>query len=313
VSATWDTVADGLTETFAALPDQSRIVITGRNASDHRVLLQFAHLGVRIDAETVITEDRTDLTKLSEPRRQGLLALGWQPPEDPTHNWRVRLPWPASSAGYRRLADMSVGALRDVYGVAGPADVTADAWVDGTEEPLELPHLGLRRVGQGVTLPVARTNLEAHLYMDLHPCPRCRTAEFERANEVIEEPEGLASRYRGLCETCGRPRVFTFRLPEVILPPTPGQPRYGDDEPSQLIDPGEWILVADWYARSEVLGRAAAAVDEVLKFVPPGADEVPESAFWTERGRRAYLEEPGRFRVRRLVAVRGTYRGLADR
>jgi hypothetical protein len=50
-------------------------------------------------------------------------------------------------------------------------------------------------------------------------------------------------------------------------------------------------------------------MDEVAKFVPPGADAVPETAFWSDRGREEYRREPFRFRRSAIDAVREAYRG----
>ncbi|RIV34360.1 hypothetical protein [Micromonospora radicis] len=171
--------------------------------------------------------------------------------------------------------------------------------------------------------PLSRTNAEAHLYMDLHACP-CGSTRFPRNSAVVALPDGdLASRYTGRCAGCGEEREFLFRLPA-----TPGGAgagfRYGGDEPSQLLDPGEWLFVADAYAGSvpaestgeagqrakAALTRAVAALDEVVKFVPAGADSVPADAFSSEQGRQLHQREPGRFRRDRLAAVRAAYAGL---
>lgn len=174
--------------------------------------------------------------------------------------------------------------------------------------------------------PLARTNEEAHLYMDLHPCA-CGEAAFERKSAVHSTDEGLVSVYRGDCPRCGAAREVRFRIPEKVL--VPSRPvRFGGDEPSQLLDPGEWMALADRWASVAPPGpsivdveprrqaarsveRAAAAMDEVLKFIPAGEDAVPAAAFVSERGRQVYGAEPGRFRRARLEAVRDTYRRIA--
>ena len=167
-----------------------------------------------------------------------------------------------------------------------------------------------------MALPLARTSAEAHLYMELHPCA-CGETSFGRQSAVVEAEGDLASYYSGPCARCGTAREFLFRLPAEILPVVPGEVRFGDDRPSELLDPGEWLRLADAYAGTSDSARAAAdlataaaAMDEVLKFVPPGADEVPETAFWSDRGAAVYAAEPGRFRAARLEAVRDTYRQL---
>lgn len=174
-------------------------------------------------------------------------------------------------------------------------------------------------------LLLARTNAEAHIYMDLHPC-QCGDNKFERNSSVIEAEGDLASRYEGACLGCGRTREFIFALPDDVTLPPPGTVVFGDGSPSELLDPGEWLWVADRYASatpgSGILGTdearvarqqvvtAEAAMGEVLAFVPSGADMVPFEALRTERGRSVYDAEPGRFYQDRLEVVRDTYRQL---
>jgi hypothetical protein len=162
----------------------------------------------------------------------------------------------------------------------------------------------------------ARTNAEAHLYMDLTPCA-CGDAAFERASSVVDEGGVLCSRYRGPCRTCKTERVFTFELPEKIRPPVRGTIEYGGSDASRIIDPGQWMAVADHRAKLnpgtvEDLQVAAAALDEILKFIPAGGERVPDHAFTSARGRAVRDTEPGRFRRIRLEAVRDTYRRILE-
>ncbi|MFV2103775.1 hypothetical protein [Micromonospora sp. LOL_024] len=174
---------------------------------------------------------------------------------------------------------------------------------------------------------LSRTNAEAHLYMDLHPCS-CGEAGFPRQSAVVALADGdLASRYTGNCTGCGRERSFIFRLPPTVT--TAGSDfRYGGDEPSQLLDPGEWLLVSDAYAGQvpaqpasgdatrrarAALSRAVAALDEVGKFIPTGGLTVPGEALVSDRGRQLHRREPGRFRRDRLAAIRDAYADLISR
>lgn len=185
--------------------------------------------------------------------------------------------------------------------------------------------------------PVARTPQEAYLYIELHPCA-CGESRFEvRHSDVVETSGGLESVVAVTCTGCGAEREFRFSLPEEPLVVRPGEVRFGGDEPSQLIDPGEWLAVADREAGSvaadvvsadvgpadvaawepdqrrsarRALATAVAAVDEVVKFVPPEGDAVPESAFVSTDGRAVYRTDPDRFRVARLVATRDRYQQL---
>ncbi|MEV0973858.1 hypothetical protein [Microtetraspora glauca] len=167
---------------------------------------------------------------------------------------------------------------------------------------------------------VARTRDEAHLYLDLHPCKQCGSVETEWGRGLVNVEGELADRYAGTCDGCGAEREFLFGLPERPVMPA-GYPTFGGKESSQLIDAGEWMWVADLTAgnvpvadRAEahrVLSVAAAAVEEIVKFIPPGQEEVPDDGFWSERGRTVRAAEPGRFQLDRLLVVRDTYRDLA--
>ncbi|NJP91726.1 hypothetical protein HCN51_20065 [Nonomuraea sp. FMUSA5-5] len=172
-----------------------------------------------------------------------------------------------------------------------------------------------------MTFAVARTRDEAHLYLDLHPCA-CGSVETSWDSGLVSAGGGLANRYSGTCESCGRPREYLFGLPERPVMPA-GYPTFGGAEPSQLLDAGEWLWVADLTAGNvpaddaaeahRTLSVATAAVEEVVKFIPPGADEVPDDGFWSQRGREMRAAEPGRFQLDRLLIVRDSYRDLAAR
>jgi hypothetical protein len=173
-----------------------------------------------------------------------------------------------------------------------------------------------------VTVPLARTNDEAHLYMELRPCV-CGETDFDATSSVTQVGGSWISRYAGRCTECGRERVFEFRQPDEITVPTDGAWAPGA-QPSELLDAGEWLVVADAYGSTDAdpaglsttaqeqvrtdLAAAAAALDEVLKFLPAGADQVPESAFWSAQGRAVRDAEPGRFRRARIEAARQVYR-----
>lgn len=175
--------------------------------------------------------------------------------------------------------------------------------------------------------PLARTHEEVHLFFELNPCP-CGVADFGATSAVTPVGGDWLVRYTGRCVACGRPRAFEFRQPAELAVPDDGEWAPGD-APSELIDAGEWLWVADTYggdpadltglagpereqARIDLLA-ARGAVDEVRKFLPDAAAEVPEDAFWSYRGRRMRVAEPGRFSRVRLDAALSTYeRLLAD-
>jgi hypothetical protein len=181
-----------------------------------------------------------------------------------------------------------------------------------------------------MTLRLARTNGEAHLYMEMNTCPACGESEFDPGSAVVVVDGDLASRYAGPCPRCGTPREFLFRIPENIIIPSEEEPVFGDEHPSELLDAGEWIWLADLITSHTPAGpegmdpeerrqaridlkAAAAAVSEALKFLPPAADALPAEALWTDRGREVYADDPGQFRRGRLQVVERTYRELAER
>lgn len=172
------------------------------------------------------------------------------------------------------------------------------------------------------TVLLARTVTEAYLFMELRPCT-CGETGF--ASQKGATRGHMTRSFSGACASCGVWREFVFRLPDEVVPP--GEARFGDGNPSKLLDPGEWLWVADRYASGPAdksgldedarqrahrqVALAAAAMDEVLAFVPAGKSAVPAKAFRTERGRAVYAKEPGRFRRERLHVVRDTYRKIA--
>jgi hypothetical protein len=161
-------------------------------------------------------------------------------------------------------------------------------------------------------LPIARSRDEAHLYMDLHPCERCGGVDVSWQSALTEDAGVPARRYHGVCSGCQTAREFVFRLPEPPALPGPDDlVFFGGPESSQLLDAGEWSLVASLgihegsaplsgdpvadAERRQSFALAVAAFGEMLKFIPDGADAVPESAFWTPRGRAAYDKDPSQF------------------
>jgi hypothetical protein len=161
---------------------------------------------------------------------------------------------------------------------------------------------------------LARSPDECQLYMELRPCG-CGEEEFAWSRHVLEQQDGrLVSVYEGSCGRCGTARQFEFEV--TGDPPEP--PAYGGDQPSRIVDPGEFLAssqrvaagvpphpdqvetdrLADAY---DAIEQAAAGLVEVLKFVPGGADAVPEAAFTSDLGRRMYASDPARFRRGRLA------------
>src|SRR4051812_31162509 len=101
-----------------------------------------------------------------------------------------------------------------------------------------------------MTLRLARSSAEAHLYMQLQHCEVCGETAYDPNTSVITVEGQLASRYSGRCPNCGTLREFTFLLPDEVLFPDEEEPEFGDDRPSELLDPGDWLWLADLFGRS---------------------------------------------------------------
>lgn len=159
--------------------------------------------------------------------------------------------------------------------------------------------------------------------MDLHPCA-CGEFRFDRNSTLVEHGRGVISVYEGACENCGAVRRFEIRLPDEQPPAGGGGVIYGGDEPSTIIDPGQFLQVADDHAaqaprsldgldeRQQRWARrdvqvALACVAEVVKFIPAGEDRVPETAFTSAEGRAVYEREPERLSRARLDSARDAY------
>ncbi|MER7957571.1 hypothetical protein [Streptomyces sp. NPDC096030] len=154
----------------------------------------------------------------------------------------------------------------------------------------------------------ARSSFEAHLYMDLHPCT-CGAGDFDRRHRLEQHGDDIVAVYEGACRQCGTTRRFAFRMAEEIPPPPPA---FGGSRPSEIIDPGEFADVAfrisesvglrllnspksEHYKLRDTVAYTVAAFEEILKFVPPGENAVPATAFTSDAGKARYLRDPGKF------------------
>jgi hypothetical protein len=173
-----------------------------------------------------------------------------------------------------------------------------------------------------VTAPAlrARTRAEAEIYLSLVGCS-CPEIGLGCDVEVLSwHPQVL--RFAGGCPRCGYRREAVI---EVAGPPGaegPETPRGFGDEPSELIDAGQWLAVSWKLARAareltagaagtaqvratyHRLRLAAAAVDEILKFLLPDTDLVSADGFWTADGMAVREAMPEWFTRERLLALR---------
>ncbi len=153
----------------------------------------------------------------------------------------------------------------------------------------------------------ARSIAEARLFIGREPCAGCGAVGFAEPSRIVEHGERLGVACSGFCPSCGVQRTFELLLGEERVPPL----ALGNAAPSSLIDAGEWLLLADDLAARSDVGKAIAALEEVLKFYDTGAAEPPLSAFFTATGRAAYRADAGRFARFRIEAVLDAWRAYS--
>jgi hypothetical protein len=176
-------------------------------------------------------------------------------------------------------------------------------------------------------LPI-RSVAEEHLYMDLHPCA-CGESDWRKLQHGTRSVDGeLVSYFEGPCPQCGAARQFLFIVP--MVPHTTAGASYGGQQPSQILDAGQFLAVSEGLARSvpaspdgldeaarrsaySRLAWAVAALEEVLKFIPEGADEVPDAALSSAESARYRRDLPGQFRRLRLGARLQAYREILQK
>jgi hypothetical protein len=148
---------------------------------------------------------------------------------------------------------------------------------------------------------IARSAMECHLYIELHPCA-CGERQEPGRHRLESREAGLVAVYRMQCRRCGAARQLEFVMKVEIAPIG----KFGGANPSQIVDAGEFLAIADAAARAVpadlgglddtarhrarlLMSRAVAAIEEVLKFIG------------------LYGNEPNRFRRTRLQVVLRQY------
>jgi len=170
--------------------------------------------------------------------------------------------------------------------------------------------LGSRHVS--ATVPKsARSDAEALAFLATTPCPRCRSTSSPWLHAFVTgQGRKPAPRKRGQytcrCETCRLIRVTYVPLAEKDA----GPGLFGGPERSALLDAGQWLAYVDARAQPgadgpptrNALRTAAAAIEEVLKFIPPGQDCVSRDDLCA--GLAYFDQQPERFRRAELVQAR---------
>lgn len=171
---------------------------------------------------------------------------------------------------------------------------------------------------------IARSSAECHLYIELRAC-ECGEGRAPWKHQLESRADALVAVYEGRCDRCTRPWAFEFTLDPEVCPVG----KFGGSKPSQIVDAGQFLATADAAARAAsgdasaldhlsrqraraLMLRAVAAVEEVLKLIPPDADRIVVDSLSSAMGKAMYLAEPGRFRKSRLETVLGVYRQAVE-
>lgn len=183
-----------------------------------------------------------------------------------------------------------------------------------------------------ISTPQARTLAEAHTYLGL------QAAAQQAAGSTVDQTVTTESEHGWTLTWADRVTVQVEYASEQAARAVGSHYGLGV---SPLIDAAQWVLIADTYAERAVAATtgsggetdgetdagaeveadwlaAAEAVDEALKFFADRDDQrrpeqqLPETAVWTEQGRRFAESRPERLTRDRLLDDLEYYRGVLD-
>lgn len=166
---------------------------------------------------------------------------------------------------------------------------------------------------------IAHSEAEVRLYLLAARCKACGRGPLTAPppdGEPVDTTRILS--IDAHCEACTEPAALSFRLParsegDAQLSPGVVNP---SDEPSQIIDVGQWIVLFRVFlesAKSEpdkmqarALGlKAAQCLDEAIKFYDdPDNDLPPPEAFFWDASRDRMRDSPEQFARHRLIELR---------
>ncbi|GGL10597.1 hypothetical protein Sme01_16070 [Sphaerisporangium melleum] len=179
----------------------------------------------------------------------------------------------------------------------------------------------------------ARTLREAYLYLMLTAGREGEPGRDHEAHTTLTEgQDAWTLRFDGRA-------LGLSLLVEVLVPYASEAEARRDRLPygagrSELVDAGQWRLAGATFARramredllfaaspgdperfrSVVLAWESArdATAEAARFLPPGAAELPDTAFWTEQGTAARRDAPGKFTRASLESDLASYQETLD-
>lgn len=185
----------------------------------------------------------------------------------------------------------------------------------------------LRVAGMVPTKLWPRTIAEKRDYVRIQPCKSCGADGLEATGGGLFQGEDGAwfTKDSATCKQCGTSAEFTFYMGDDPLPPGGIGVRFAGDTPSAIIDAGQFLELSDVYSRMApgsieglpgrerqrgiaAMSAAIVYLEEALKFIPAGGDEVPGVALFSRASAQLLDKLPGQFRRARLEARLGAYR-----
>ncbi|AEV86744.1 hypothetical protein ACWT_5726 [Actinoplanes sp. SE50] len=138
----WEAFRNGLARSLAVLPDGGALIV--RDQQRTVCFVQFLFNYDHIRAEVASGWDLTHQPNLTPEEFAAIERIGWlSPVHDHTLNHGLNIAWPAPSAEYRRVADISVVTLRDVFLVPSPASLCYQSFISPGNRPLLMHSLGI--------------------------------------------------------------------------------------------------------------------------------------------------------------------------
>jgi len=174
----------------------------------------------------------------------------------------------------------------------------------------------------------AHSLAEADLYVQAIACPECGAGPITSAHAQDEKQDagGWLRTEIGLCASCGAELRWLLRIPAASEADAADQTAINrTDEPSRIIDVGQWITLAGVFAERASNStdprharrlnlQAAQCLAEALKFYDdPDNDLPPSEALFCESSRERFRSHPQQFSRRRLLHERSKLPTTSER
>jgi hypothetical protein len=148
---------------------------------------------------------------------------------------------------------------------------------------------------------------EEYFYLMVHRCA-CSGPWIEKSQTLEAGDPPVRHQVEAECFKCKATRTFHFILDRAPTGPKgPIRQINATTEPSRALDAAEWMGLARFYLgrierlkkaveRAQSLLDARECLEEVLKFYPPGSQDPPPEALWSDKSRQAAAEHPEAYR-----------------